>query len=87
MNAPTKVQENGLTLAAFWWVGTSAQKAEANMVIEDKVVNGITVPILRNKCQLEPFCKLVRCMPIVSKAPRSMPGDSSAAKKKARVSK
>ena len=48
------------TVAAFWWVGTSSVKNEANMAIELVTKKGIDLPVLKNTKDLLPFEKLVR---------------------------
>jgi len=59
---PTEFKE-GSILSACWWVSTSACKQEANMQMEEKVVKGVAVPILKNTSLLEPYTKLIRYVP------------------------
>lgn len=46
------------TVAAFWWVRETHVKKEANMAIEFVTKHGITIPMLKNTIDLEPFSKL-----------------------------
>ena len=52
--------DDGFTLAAYWWVLTTPSKTEANMEVDHITKNGIDVPILRSRIDLEPFVKLTR---------------------------
>ena len=52
--------DDGVTLAACWWVLTTPSKTEASMEVDHISKNGIDVPILRNRIDLEPFVKLTR---------------------------
>ena len=45
-------------LNAFWWVGTTAIKSEANMEMSSITKYGIDIPIMKNKVVLEPFTVL-----------------------------
>ena len=59
-------------------------KANANMELEFKTVKGMQVPILKNKCEIAPFTKLVRFVqaPVAAdQKSKSDPASSSAAKK------
>ena len=70
LNAPPKPHYNkdkldeGIPLAAivstFWWVSTTSNKADANMILETKTVRGVDVPVLKNSVALAPHSKLIR---------------------------
>jgi len=75
-------------VAAFWWVATTANKAEANMEMDVITKNGINVPILTNTKALEPYIKLVRykapVTPTVQVAKPKAKGSEPASKKQKR---
>ena len=49
-----------VTVSAFWWVGTTHIKADANMEYSTVNKGGIDVPVMRNTTVIEPFTKLAR---------------------------
>ena len=64
---PAHVPEN-CAMAAFWWVKGSDVKKDANMEVEWITTRGgITVPVLRNNCDLNPFTRLVKYVPAPQK--------------------
>jgi hypothetical protein len=48
------------SVVAFWWVGTTHVKAQANMSLEWVSKKGFDVPVLKNTAELQPFTKLLR---------------------------
>ena len=50
-------------MAAYWWVGTTTNKREANMEFDFKEIRGITIPILKNSCDIQPNTRLLRFSP------------------------
>ncbi len=47
-------------VVAFWWVGTTQVKAQANMSLEWVSKKGGNVPVLKNTAELQPFTKLLQ---------------------------
>jgi hypothetical protein len=45
---------------AFWWIGTTQVKAQANMSLDWVSKKGINVPVLKNTAELQPFTKLLQ---------------------------
>jgi hypothetical protein len=45
---------------AFWWIGTTHVKAEANLSLDWVFKKGINVPVLKNTAELQPFTKLLQ---------------------------
>lgn len=47
-------------MAAYWWVGTTYNKAEANVEVEMKEIRGISFPVLTNKKEIPPYSRLLK---------------------------
>ena len=47
-HSPAKCPE-GSQLIPYWWVGSTANKKEANMIEDEVVAKGIKIPVLINK--------------------------------------
>jgi hypothetical protein len=58
---PAVLAENTiLSVVAFWWIGTTHEKTQANMALEFVTKNGIAIPVLTNTSDLQPHTKLLR---------------------------
>ena len=56
---PTHVPKDA-TISAFWWVGTTNVKKDANVELEMKEVKGISVPVLKNHVDIQPYTRLLK---------------------------
>ena len=48
------------TVAAFWWVTTTDNAKEANMISSTVLKEGVKIPVLTNSCEIAPFTKLLK---------------------------
>ena len=53
----------GTTVSAFWWVGITHVKAEANMTLEWHTDKTCSIMVMKNKVALQPFQRLLRYVP------------------------
>ena len=75
---------------AYWWVAPTGVQAEANMSLEYKEVQGISIPCLVNNKEIPPFtklCKFVKPQDSMKVAGRTGQCKVSDAQKKPRLSK
>ena len=80
-DTPTEINPESI-VSAFWWVSTTHTNNEANMQVEEQVVRGVAVPILKNIAPLAAHTKLFRHVP--APKPKASSIDGLAPKKKQR---
>ena len=68
--------------AAFWWLKEASSKADANMELGVMVVDGIDIPVYRNRVPLKAYTTLTKFVAPTAVAKSSLVCEKAAPKKK-----